>query len=224
MFLSSLLRLRKTALNPLDKCEILAGIIPICLALKIRRSVKHFLLRGANVTPEKRRQISEMASAVRRALKLQSPIDVNLAVNNLGGTLEFVDPDEIAYEAIVEKQPEGFRIRIANDRAEARQNFSVAHEIAHLFLHMGYIVSPEKWNNIVAYEDSVRARHGYTEEEYEAHQFAAAFLMPEDEFLEVAKRAYAGGKYDLSAISEHFGVSLKAAKTRGQWLGLFSWD
>lgn len=176
------------------------------------------------MTPEKRRKISELASAVRGALKLESPIDVSAAVDKLGGSLTFVEPDEIEYEAIVEKQGDGFCIKIANDRSEARQNFSVAHEIAHLFLHMGYIVSPEKWRNIAAYEDSVRARHGYTEEEYEAHQFAAVFLMPEGEFLAVAKEAYSKGQYDLSVIAERFGVSVKAAKTRGQWLGLFGWD
>jgi Zn-dependent peptidase ImmA (M78 family) len=34
---------------------------------------------------------------------------------------------------------------MTNDKARARRNFSVAHELGHLFLHMGYIVSPEKW-------------------------------------------------------------------------------
>ena len=176
------------------------------------------------MTPEKRRRVSELADAVRHALKLESPIDVDLAVQRLGGSLEFVDPAEMEYEAIVEKLGDGFRIRIANDKAEGRQRFSAAHEIAHLFLHMGYIVSPEKWNNIVAYEDSVRARHGYSEEEFEAHQFAAAFLMPEDAFIKVASEAYSNGSYNLAKMAEKFGVSVQAAKTRGQWLGLFSWD
>jgi Zn-dependent peptidase ImmA (M78 family) len=138
--------------------------------------------------------------------------------------LRIVDPSEIEYEAIVEKLGNGFRISLANDRAGVRQNFSIAHEVAHLFLHMGYIVSPDKWNAITRYEDSVRARHGYTEEEHEANQFAAAFLMPEDEFVKVASSAFGGEHYDLRIVAEHFGVSERAVKTRGQWLGLFSWD
>lgn len=175
------------------------------------------------MTPEKRRKISELANSVRGALNLSSPIDIDAAVARLGGTLEFVEPSEMEYEAIVEKVGDGFRIRIANDRAEGRRNFSAAHEIGHLFLHMGYIVMPEKWDNITTYEDSVRARHGYSEEEYEAHQFAAAFLMPEDEFVSAAADAYEDGRYNLARIAAHFNVSAEAAKTRGQWLGLFSW-
>lgn len=176
------------------------------------------------MTPEKRRRISELADIVRNTLQLTSPTDMQEVVKKLGGDLRFVEPGEISYEAIVEKVDDGFRISIANDRAGTRQKFSVAHEIGHLFLHMGYIVNPSVWTNITRYEDSVRARFGYSEEEHEANQFAAAFLMPESEFIAVANAACTDGVYDLAQISAHFGVSEAAAKTRGQWLGVFSWD
>jgi Zn-dependent peptidase ImmA (M78 family) len=175
------------------------------------------------MTPEKRKKISDLANSVRTALELAPPVDMRVAVERLGGALQFVPPDNIGYEAIVEKIGEGFQILIANDRAETRQNFSVAHEIGHLFLHMGFLVNPEVWAGIVRYEDSVRARYGYSEEEHEANQFAAAFLMPEAEFVAVANAALNDGAFDLSAIAREFGVSESAAKTRGQWLGLFSW-
>ena len=176
------------------------------------------------MTPEKRRRISELANVVRGALKLTTPINMEMAVKNLGGELLIVDPSSMQYEALVEKVEDGFRILISNDRAQTRQGFSVAHEIGHLFLHMGYLVNPTVWSSITRYEDSVRARYGYSEEEREANQFAAAFLMPDAEFICVSNANCANGVFNLVEISNHFGVSTAAARTRGQWLGLFKWD
>ena len=63
-----------------------------------------------------------------------------------------------------------------------------------------------------------------SEEEYEAHEFAGAFLMPETEFREVAESFRRENKYQVISIADHFGVSVDAASTRGRWLRIFAWD
>jgi Zn-dependent peptidase ImmA (M78 family) len=173
---------------------------------------------------ERRRQINEFAERLRAALGVKSPVDTVKIVSFLGGKIEYVEPSELAYEAIVEKSGDSFIVTLTNDKARTRRNFSLAHELGHLFLHMGYIVSPEKWQKTERYEDSIRARHGFTEEELEANEFAGALLMPRDEFITVSQRYCKNGFYQLDKIGQHFDTSSQAVKTRGQWLSVFQWD
>ena len=99
----------------------------------------------------------------------------------------------------------------------------IAHELGHLFLHMGYLVNPDKWNAIDEYYDSPKYRQGYSEEEYEANQFAGAFLMPEKEYRQFVIEYSKDNRINVNLIANHFNVSFDAALTRGKWLGIFQW-
>lgn len=176
------------------------------------------------MTPEQRGQIQNFADQIREALNMTSPVEVEEMVSKLGGRIEKVSSKEIEYEACIQKLDDGFKIVLAKDLYNKRTRFSIAHEIGHLFLHMGYIVDEDKWNKSKDYKDNIKFRFGYSEEELQANEFAAALLMPKDEFKKVALDNFDGKLYNLSGIANHFDVSLQAAKTRGRWLGLFSWD
>lgn len=176
------------------------------------------------MTPTRRRQVNDLAEKLRSILHVSTPVDMKSVVDHLGGTIKYVPPAAIPHEALVEKNGDRFIITLTSDKLKERRAFSIAHEVGHLFLHMGYLIDPAKWNKIVTYEDSVRARYGYNEEELEANEFAGAFLMPRDEFVSVADRYRKAATFNLADIAKTFGVSLYAAKTRGQWLGVFSWN
>lgn len=175
------------------------------------------------MTPARRRQINELAEKLREGLDIRPPIDMKEVAERLGGQVRYVDEEDLPYEALVEKKDDAFVITLVSSKIRQRQNFSIAHELGHLFIHMGYLINPTKWTGITTYEDGVRARYGYSEEELEANEFAGAFLMPSDEFLTVAERCRSNDHYKLDEIARNFAVSVQAAKTRGQWLGLFSW-
>ena len=67
-------------------------------------------------------------------------------------------------------------------------------------------------------------REGTSEEEYEANDFAANLLMPKAEFIEcVYNNLDEEGLCNLDAVSDYFRVSISAVKTRGKFLGVFSW-
>lgn len=170
----------------------------------------------------RRDQINRLAETVRATCDLTTPVDVELAVRRLRGEIKEVDDAEI--EAQIEKRGDGFRITVSTDKRETRRRFSVAHELGHLFLHMGYLIDEDRWANVGTYVDSVYYRYGFNTEEYEANEFAGAFLMPRAEFVQVANRYRSGDTYQVGPIAEHFKVSADAAKIRGRWLGLFSWD
>lgn len=172
---------------------------------------------------QRRREIDGLADKVREALGLLSPVNVEAAVAMLGGTLREIGSGAAA-EAYVEKQGDSFEIGIDLDSAPNRRRFSIAHELGHLFLHMGFMIDEDKWNSVTRYEESIKYRFGYSEEEYEAHEFAGAFLMPESEFRAIADGHKVGNKYRISGIADYFQVSEEAASNRGRWLQMFAWD
>lgn len=82
-------------------------------------------------------------------------------------------------------------------------------------------------NYILDEDNSVEsyAREEHNQNEYNANEFAGAFLMPEIIFKDVANDFYneSEGTYDVAKIAEEFGVSIKAATIRGKFLGVFAW-
>ncbi|WP_017931093.1 ImmA/IrrE family metallo-endopeptidase [Robiginitomaculum antarcticum] len=103
-----------------------------------------------------------------------------------------------------------FTIFIPEDTSEIRDRFTIAHELGHYVLHYLWplqVKGREKF--------CLRAsRYGSDRPEWEANWFAAAFLMPEDEFKKVAKRK----SNSIEQMAKHFAVSLKAAETRAKVL------
>jgi len=162
----------------------------------------------------KRRQISRIAETTREAFKTPSPIDMEKAVSRLGGRIEVAKSDK---EATIGREGESFVIRLDGTKPLVRRTFSLAHELGHLVLHMGF-GQPEKWHQSEDYEESY-ARSGWSEEEYEANEFAASFLMPSAEFRQVAANSK-----NIKFVAEHFGVSVDAALTRGRFLGMYPWS
>lgn len=175
---------------------------------------------------QRRRDIGALADRIRVTLGLNdTPINVESAVEMLGGRLEPYNPTDITDgEAYVKKlDEEKFEIGVIDVSSASRRRFSIAHELGHLFLHMGYLVDDARWKSVDCYQDSVKYRFGYSEEEFEAHEFAAAFLMPADRFRQVAEEYHDGDKYSIQPIADYFNVSTDAAKNRGRWLRIFSW-
>ena len=174
--------------------------------------------------PTRRREINAIAERIRDFLQLgtySSPVDLDSCVHRLGG--EIIRSANLT-EAMIAKRGDSFRITINRNLHPNRERFSIAHEIGHLFLHMGYCIDDAKWNAIDEFRDDPMFRCGYSEEEREANEFAGAFLMPRDAFLvEFGKNETDDNKVDLKPIAEHFEVSVEAALRRGQWLGVVAW-
>jgi predicted transcriptional regulator len=83
-----------------------------------------------------------------------------------------------------------------------RQRFTIAHELAHYFLHR------DPQNN---YEDVTFHRGKcYTQKELEADNFAGALLMPKEQLIEFVNSE----SNKLDHIAEYFGTSSIAVKKR----------
>ena len=175
---------------------------------------------------KKKQGINVLANKLVEVLGLKSPIAIEKVPGMLGGNILWVGGD-IGREmkAMVQKEgEESFSIYIDKNISIEVQRFTIAQEIGHLFIHMGYLINPKLWANEEDYKDSVHYRYGYSKEKLEANEFAMAFLMPETEFLEVANQNLTNGYYELQKIAKHFGVSKAVANARGKQLRIFSWE
>jgi hypothetical protein len=128
-------------------------------------------------------------------------------IKKLGGKIEYQDMAQwYASESgsIEVAGPKDFRIYLSQFTSSARDNFTLAHELGHYVLHSKSGKLPIKVS-----------RYGSDRVEWEANWFAAAFLMPAQEFREAV--ALGMGEQELAA---KFQTSAEAARIRAKELGL----
>lgn len=166
-----------------------------------------------------REAINEFANNVRSFYNITVPIEnIDEVVKNIGGKVEILANSDEAYDGRIKKSSDcNFIIEVSENQSDVRKNFTVAHELGHLFLHMGYNSNEELWDK----QEKEYKREGYSEEEYEANEFAACLLMPSEDYRRTLYDISEGNKVDVSKIAKHFNVSLPAAINRGRFLGYF---
>lgn len=123
---------------------------------------------------EIRRLINVMAEEVINLYGIQIPIiNIEEVVQKMGGSV--VDNSSIGEfsDGKIRKTGEdSFTIEVSPFQTEERKNFTIAHELGHLFLHMGFQTNEQKWQK----QDNVSYyRNGNSELEYQSNEFAAAF-------------------------------------------------
>lgn len=160
--------------------------------------------------------INDLSADIIDIYDIHIPIrDINDVVTALGGYIEEIT--DICSSGGIKKWNDGFVIYIPSFYSADKKRFAVAQELGHLFLHMGYKISPELWGkqkNMVYYESK------YPLEEYQANDFAEALLMPKDVYKKVLDQYTVGNKVQTAKIAEYFGVSVSTAYSRGKLLGL----
>jgi Zn-dependent peptidase ImmA (M78 family) len=175
-----------------------------------------------------RERIGMIADSVRTSLGLACPYVPEKAVALLNGEIQYISNLDHRIDAAIKKNgANGFIIYMNSHKPYVRERFTLAHELGHLFLHMGYLHEKTKWDSMTDndFQDSAffRLSDNYTQEENEANEFAASFLMPKTEFMDIAKKNLFNNRYTIGPIAEHFQVSETAAINRGKWLGIFAW-
>lgn len=168
-----------------------------------------------------RTKINELAKDILTVYEINTPIyDIESVVKKIGGRICESTHLSFLTDGTVKKENDSFSITIPASQANsARRNFTVAHELGHLFLHMGYQINEELWRKS---DNLVFNRHGNSERELEANEFAA-FLMPKEEYIRVAEENSEGNTVFIRKVAEYFNVSVEAASYRGKWLGYLQW-
>lgn len=150
-------------------------------------------------------EIEEMAQQTAAEYEFDREVEtIREFVRRLGGRLEILDVPNIRQldgGSLRVHGPNNFEIFLSPTTGVLRDNFTIAHELGHYFLHSG---TPLGSLHIEA------GRYGDNPCERQANRFAAALLMPADEFRRIAERT----DNNATILAGRFGVSVPAAQTR----------
>lgn len=131
------------------------------------------------------------------------------SVKLLNGSIDVV-PTPSIYEvdggSLIIYPDRSFRIQLSPTTSPLRDNFTIAHELGHFFLHYDYENPPD--------EEVIFTRYGSGPFEWQANRFAAAFLMPKDEFISVRSKF----SDNTFLIASHFEVSQIAVEKRMEYI------
>ncbi len=108
--------------------------------------------------------------------------------------------------SLVVRAKDDFTIHLSPYTSPLHDVFTIAHELGHYFLHC----------DLEGKEEVRFNRLGSNKEEWQANRFAAAFLMPKNEF----KKQWNHYNKNIWMVGAHFGVSSSAANIRAQTLDL----
>ncbi len=168
-------------------------------------------------------QINALAEDIIKLFDIPMPIDdMDMVVTKLGGRLQEDEAINCYSDGIIEREDLNypFSIKIPYSQSENRKNFTVAHELGHLFLHMGYMINSDLWESSRSMKFY---RKGNSEMELQANEFAAALLMPKEKYKEILDKFSEDNYVLIAKVADYFHVSIDAATYRGKWLGYLEW-
>ena len=163
--------------------------------------------------------INELAQQVINVYDITIPInDLENVVRSMGGEIEErAEFDDLCDGTIMKSNSDGFRIVIQRNQYPQQKTFAIAHELGHLFLHMGFRTNRELWDS---QDNRIYRRFGISEQEYQANEFAVSLLMPKDRYKKIVSEYAANGTVDMARVANYFNVSIAAAANRGLSLGI----
>lgn len=160
-------------------------------------------------------RVYTFAERVAGRLDFEPGDSIKSLVAQLGGKLEYRLRSEVAGrlpESIVVEALDDFTIYVPSTTSSVRDQFTIAHELGHLFLHYPLVAKCFPGQGMKATRHVDDADTDLQRAEWEANWFAAGFLMPQELFkdkLELYNR-------NLTRVASFFGVSERAAEIRAQ--------
>lgn len=165
--------------------------------------------------------IDMLAEKVIQLYEINVPVnDINEIVNKIGGTVEELKTIYSKNNSYLRLADDEFSIVIPTEENIENKNMIIAKQLGHLFLHLNF-------KNTKNEEESESKQYRYYRfsdplTDYQAKQFALAFLMPKDAFIKTVKEHAEGTYIDTSEIARHFHVPIEDAAERGYTLDLFN--
>ncbi len=165
--------------------------------------------------------IERVASRVADSNKFGVGGDVHKLAKDLGGKIDYNDffsIEESSSGTLIVNAENNFSIILPTITSPVRDNFTIAHELGHYFLHFLY----PRAKGIKDIDTLIARRDGNDRVEIEANWFAAQLLMPRD-FLkqEYARLKAVHSREDVIAhLSRLFRVSKQALSFRFKLIGI----
>lgn len=168
------------------------------------------------INTEVRTLINNVTQDIIDLYNIQIPIqDIHDVVIALGGHVEESADDNMLSDSGIKKQDNGFIIYVSPSQSPVRRKYTIASELGHLFLHMGYKINPKWWD---MQENAAYYKADSSLGNYQAYEFAEALFMPQKVYKEIMDQYTSGDKVEIAKIASYFGVSISEASQRGQFL------
>jgi hypothetical protein len=158
-------------------------------------------------TGQSKARVFGAAEAFARANGFSPGDRIEPLVNRLGGVIEYLgslESIEATDGSLFVNGERDFIIKVSAFTGAERDRFTIAHELGHYVLHSSQGKKPIR-----------AARFGTNRVEWEANWFAAAFLMPAEDFRATCKRHH----NDCNLVAARYLVSPRAAEVRMRTLG-----
>ena len=162
--------------------------------------------------------IKELVNDIVSEYDIKIPID-NIAdvIKKMGGTIE----ERACFNELVEGtikriDNEHFVIAVAKHLSANDKNYLIAAELGHLFLHLGFGTDQSHWESVPTNEF---IRFKTLTQDYQANEFAACLLLPEELYLKKLKEYENEDGINIHAVAKYFNVSLAEVIDRGKDLG-----
>ncbi|PWE55442.1 ImmA/IrrE family metallo-endopeptidase [Metarhizobium album] len=160
-------------------------------------------------TGASKRAVSDFAEEVADEVNYQPGMPIEHLVADLNGYISYRNAVGDKPESILIEPDRSFEIFLPTMTSMARNRFTIAHELGHLFLHFPLVSEEFPGDGMRAY----RWIEGNDQRcEWEANWFAAAFTMPEAMFRKIVDEE------GIDAAARFFGVSGQAARVRAKGL------
>ena len=163
--------------------------------------------------------IAGVADAIRDFYHIPCPVgDIDETVRKMGGSITEIDTITRMTDSLIRKSADGkgFILLVPGYQPENRRRVTIAHELGHLFLHMRYMITPGVWEKMDI--DEYYREGESNDSEYEATEFGAAFLMPENTFRKIFREntveTPSGPETDMKAVAGYFNVNDDFARFR----------
>lgn len=160
--------------------------------------------------------------------KISIPIeDMSKVVNRIGGRVEYINNVNRLINGTIRKEKDSFVIYVELYKNRQQQNFSIAHDLGHVFIHMGYKIDNKLWDK---YKDGEYFAPTFWDQVNTVNKFAYSLLMPRKHYKEYIKSYIEccdmsgypeiyNAHLNIESVAVHFGVSISAAHERGKLLG-----
>jgi Zn-dependent peptidase ImmA (M78 family) len=157
------------------------------------------------------RRIPQQTCEIVEGFLKEYPVRLGALAHKLGVPIK-VASMKTGVSGQISRDGNGYVIRINRNEARERQRFTIAHELAHYFLHRDYI--DRQPDGIT---DNVLYRSGAPEAiEYEANRLAADLVMPMDLVQQRLNDEFGGVVTDatIEGLADAFEVSKAAMEIR----------
>lgn len=108
-----------------------------------------------------KKYINDLTQQIILIYDITVPInDLKTIVSRMGGTICQKDNFDTFHDGTVQKCTQNtFQITIAKNQQPQAEMFAIAHELSHLFLHMGFKINPSLWYNQTKIDMAKIANH-----------------------------------------------------------------